>query len=223
MSVVAKVFWTIVYLAVLFAMLYPIYLAFTELSWFSGFVATIILIVPITIVVLKIVGSYLPEPADEELDEEEITQEDLLGSFEAARYRAWEQIQSVLAEHQEELADRPPGERRMELLMLWRQSLDERAHAYSDLAAGHVNAQDVAALHAEAIMLAWSLGYATARGWLDDAEAQMNVHTLGRILRDQVRELGLEIEHLGLDMPLIVDETLAEIAALGREDGRSEG
>ena len=173
--------------------------------------------------VLKIVGFYLPEPPEEDVDEEGITQEDLLESFEAARYRAWEQIQSVLAEHQEELADRPPGERRMELMMLWRQSLDERAHAYSDLVAGHANAQDVAALHAEAIMLAWSLGYSAARDWIDEAEAQMNVHTLGRILREQVRELGLEIEHLGLDMPLIVDETLEEIAALGREDGRSGG
>ncbi len=109
----------------------------------------------------------------------------------------------------------------MELLLLWRQAIDERAHAYSDLVAGHGSAEQVAAFHAEAIMLAWSLGYAAERGWIEEGEVRLNVSTLGRSLRDQVRELGLEIEHLGLDMPLIVDETLADIAALGREDGGS--
>ena len=223
MAVVAKVFWTIVYLAVLAALIYPIYFAFTEKSWFFGVVVCIVLFVPIAVVVLKIVGFFLPELPDEDPDEEGITQEDLLGGFERVRDMSWEKAQAVLAEHQEELAGRPPGERRMELLMVWRQAIDERAHAYSDLVAGHANAEDVAALHAEGIMLAWSLGYAAARGWIDESQAQMNVSTLGRILRDQVGELGLDLYQLGLDMPLIVDETLAEIAALGQEDGRSDG
>jgi len=214
----ARILRALLFLGAFFLALFLGFLALTILPGLAGALVAIPLFLAAAYAIVKVGTAFSLEPLDGGSGQTQPIAHDLPEGLQEVPDQGWEKARMVLAEHGEALADRPSQDRRMELLQSWRQSIDERAHDYADWAAQCASTDQVAALHGEAIMIAWSLGYAAARGWIALEDADMSVATLGRALRDQAREMGLRIEALNSDLPLVVDEALAAIVAMGRED-----
>jgi hypothetical protein len=131
--------------------------------------------------------------------------------LEAVR-RAWEA-------HQQELQDIPGGERRGQMLMIWRQAIDEEAHDLADLILGHPRRDDIMRLEVSTMMDAYLMGHMARRGWIGEIDARLASHRVGRAFRDQLRQWGVPIDTCRATLGMVVNDALERIAELGiRED-----
>lgn len=105
-------------------------------------------------------------------------------------------IQEAYAVHRDELANALPPERRMRIMMTWRQMINQEAHDYADMLLSHPRRDETKPAEIETYMHAYMAGYMAGRGWIREAEAHRAAFTLGRALRDHLRGLGVPLEDL---------------------------
>lgn len=124
-------------------------------------------------------------------------------------------IREAFQAHLAELDAALTPDRRRQALLAWRQAVDSGAQDYADLVAAHPRRDEILRAEGEVIMNAWLCGYMAQRGWIRDVDAKQAAFTLGRMLRDRLRAMGVSVDSCKATLGATIEGSLGAIVALG--------
>jgi hypothetical protein len=126
-------------------------------------------------------------------------------------------LEMVCREHQADLDQALTPQRRNQILMTWRQTLDTEAHDFADLVLRLPQRERVLQMEVETMMQAYLRGYMARQGWISEPLALQSPYVLGRRLRDGLRAMGVSLNSLNANLGTVMSSALTNIARLGMQ------
>jgi|CXWL01.1.fsa_nt_gi hypothetical protein len=107
-----------------------------------------------------------------------------------------------------------PAER-MRVYSIFREALNTEAHDYVDLVLAHPQREAVLELQVGVAMEAYFAGVMARRGWISEMDAHQGAYGLGRMFRQRLGGLGIQLTQVKLTIGSVIDNSLREIVKAG--------